>query len=54
MFTLASARLGNIKAQNAMSFYYQYGIGVEKNCMYSRAYLLSSVKKCIHLFFKKF
>lgn len=47
MFILASARLGNIKAQNALGFDYQHGVGLTKNCMYSRAYYLSSAKKRI-------
>ena len=46
MFTLASARLGNVKAHAALGHDLYFGHGIEKNCSSSRVYLISAAKKC--------
>ena len=48
MFTIASSRLGNSEAQSALGHTFYYGLGVEKNCQFSRIYFLRSCRKCMH------
>lgn len=46
MFTVASARLGYVKAHAALGHALYFGHGIEKNCPSSRVYLISAAKKC--------